>query len=229
MLGRAHWTTQALLEAQLDHLTELATDKAPRPRPARRLQNTTAIARSNGDGRGVQGSDGDRHGNGNSDEGGCGPGGGEASKAWTKEPAYEATVSGGHGSGMGGGRFEIDAAQRTRAETRLCAAVLDEAGLGPISSAEELLRALWWRTSSLWEERKARRESEVWESLVEVLEALEAWGVLRAVLASRSSASAAHAMVAETRARSEMEYGPDSTDAQKLRALEATVLRLIQG
>ena len=35
--------------------------------------------------------------------------------------------------------------------------------------------------------------------------------------------------VAETRARSEMEYGPDSTDAQKLRALEATVLRLIQG
>lgn len=228
VVGRAHWTSQALLEAQLDHLTEIATDKAPRPRTARRAQH----ASSSDCARACHSADG---GGAGSDSKGGGPATSGDDHGVDEAYEYQAAANCGGSDVMSSsdimvsGDNEVDAAQRTRAEARLCAAVLDEAGLGPISSAEALLRALWRRMAVLWEDRKARREGEVWESLVEVFEALEAWGVLHKVLSSSSSAMAAHAMITETRARSEMEYGTDSSDAQKLRVLEATVLRLVIG
>ena len=64
-----------------------------------------------------------------------------------------------------------------------------------------------------------------WETLYEVLEAIEGWGLRRAVLGppEAEEAQRALAMVRETRARSELEYGHESDDAAKMRAIEAAL------
>ena len=118
---------------------------------------------------------------------------------------------------------------RAKAEARLLRAVRDEAGVTAVRSAKELLSALWRRARLLWDGRQARGEGEVWESLVEVVEAIEAWGLGTDVIGTGAAAASAQAMLAETRARSEIEYGAQSADAQKLCALEHRIGQLVGG
>ena len=132
-------------------------------------------------------------------------------------------------------------AQRARCEQRLLCGVRDEAGVVGAHSVEDILRALWRRTVALWDLRRSHGEMNKWETLPVVLEAIEAWGLRGAVLGSPTrraigsatgeetneggreggAADRALAMMRETRVRSELEYGEESNDAAKMRAMEA--------
>lgn len=204
---------RTLLEVQLDHLTELCmlhappAIRAPQPAPLLGLPPTAEMTVA-----------------------ACAP---------TEVPSTVAAVAAEEATEAI--RTAKKMAQRARCEQRLLCGVRDEAGVVGAHSVEEILRALWRRTVALWDLRRSHGEMNKWETLPAVFEAIEAWGLREAVLGSptrRADGSAtgeetnegggegceadrALAMMRETRVRSELEYGMESNDAAKMRAMEA--------
>lgn len=206
---------RTLLEVQLDHLTELCmlhappAIRAPQPAPLLGLPPTAEMT--------------------------------VAASAPTEVPSTVAVVAAAEEEATEAVRTAKKMAQRARCEQRLLCGVRDEAGVVGAHSVEEILRALWRRTVALWDLRRSHGEMNKWETLPAVFEAIEAWGLRGAVLGSPSrravgsatgeatnggggeggEADRALAMMRETRVRSELEYGVESNDAAKMRAMEA--------
>ena len=128
---------------------------------------------------------------------------------------------------------EIEATAALRAERRLRAALELEAGTR-FSSTHAFMQAVWASTSRLWALRLERGIDELWDSVAEALQTLEAWGSLRALLGGDSAQCKAHwaqamAMVSAMRKCTQLEYGVDSDDASVLRRLEARTRQLQEG
>jgi len=106
-------------------------------------------------------------------------------------------------------------------------ALAEQAGCTWSGGAAEVLRILWRRLCLLWELRKAQGEEECWESLSEVLEAMDAWHLRELVLGCHPAQLAyAHEMVQATRIRAELEYGRESPDHQALCDLDQQLAQL---
>ena len=78
----------------------------------------------------------------------------------------------------------------------------------------DLFEAAWQRTCALWARKQLRGDGDVWETLLDVLQAMQAWGVDQDVLCRDHDREAAASMVSASRCRAELEYGEGSKGAE---------------
>lgn len=111
-----------------------------------------------------------------------------------------------------------------QAEGHVLTALDQEASCRFVSMAA-LLERVWIRTEQLWALRNLRGETELWETLTEVIQLLEAWGMRAIVLGGGERHARAMCMVGESSRQAALEYGTDSKDAKMLRHLLRVVAR----
>lgn len=124
---------------------------------------------------------------------------------------------------MSSAAAEAVAAAAAEADAALVAALRGEASCVEFTGAWDLLGACWERVELLWGLRVLRREVELWETLMEVVEVMEAWGMVEEVLAVGGRRERARSMVGKTRRRAALEYGEWSDDVKAVRKLERSL------
>ena len=237
LLGASHWTHISLLEIELDCWTELAARYAPPPLPAPPAlpEQTEPQAAAGG---GLTGDCVRIEGLVSKPELNGATGVARVFLASTGRYCVQVGEKSFNLKPENLRRIAMDAEaarwleRERRAERRALSAMRCVANRR-FADASCMLEAIWKRTELLWRLRTARGEEEVWETLSEVMQVLEAWRATARVLGGSVEVSStdgsaerlelALSMLANTRRRAELEYGVDSEDARALRETESAV------